>query len=223
MVKTRPEVRFTTKELSKRTWADIDELFSRGNGWDFCGCMAFQRDCVIAPKELRTRAEQRPFYRAQKRSLVEERRAHGVLVYAGGEPIGWCQFGTVDELTIDPWQRRDDRTGGDGEPRWRITCFVTDKRYRRQGVAAIALRAALDAIRKRGGGVVEASPIAFCLRDPAEARVAERIVSGVGAVNAAHGTFGNVSTQGTMTMFEAEGFVPVAIHRRTHVVMRLTI
>jgi len=207
--------------LSKRTWADFDDLFSRGNGWDFCGCMAFQRDRVMAPKELRTRAEHRPLYRAQKQELVEKGRAHGVVVYADGEPIAWCQFGSVDELMIDTWPRSDNPAGDDGGVQWRITCFVTDKRYRRQGVAAIALRAVLDAIRKRGGGVVEASPIAFCLRNAAEARVAERIVPGIGTVNAAHGTFGNVSTQGTMSMFEAEGFVPLAIHRRTHVVRRL--
>ena len=53
--------------------------------------------------------------------------------------------------------------------------------------------------------------------------MAQHIVPGIGIVNAAHGTFGNVSTQGTMTMFEREGFVPVAIHRRTHVVMRLKV
>ena len=214
--------RYTTKELSKRTWADFEALFSRGNGWDFCACMAFQRDHVIAPRELRTRAETSPFYRAQKRELVERGRAHGVLVYADGEPIGWCQFGPADELTIDTWHRRGDRTA-DGEEvpaRWRITCFVTDKRHRRQGVAQRALRAALAAIEKRGGGLVEAAPIAFVRRGAAEARAAELDVPGVGIANAAHGSFGNASTAGTVSMFENEGFVPVAIHRRTHVVMR---
>lgn len=31
-----------TKELSKRTWADFERLFSQGNGWDFCWCLAYQ-------------------------------------------------------------------------------------------------------------------------------------------------------------------------------------
>jgi hypothetical protein len=39
---------------------------------------------------------------------------------------------------------------------WRITCFVVRKKYRRRGVARTALKAALAAIQKQGGGVVEA-------------------------------------------------------------------
>ena len=41
---------------------------------------------------------------------------------------------------------------------WRITCFVTAVRYRRRGVARVALRAALDAIHEGGGGLTEAYP-----------------------------------------------------------------
>ena len=42
---------------------------------------------------------------------------------------------------------------------WRITCFVVDKQHRRRGVASVALKAALEAIRKKGGGLVEAYPV----------------------------------------------------------------
>jgi hypothetical protein len=42
---------------------------------------------------------------------------------------------------------------------WRITCFCTRKDFARRGIAGVALRAALAAIRRRGGGVVEAFPI----------------------------------------------------------------
>jgi hypothetical protein len=31
-----------TKELSKRTWPDYVRFFSQGNGWDHCGCTAYQ-------------------------------------------------------------------------------------------------------------------------------------------------------------------------------------
>ena len=81
----------------------------------------------------------------------------------------------------------------------------------------------MDAIRKRGGGVVEATPIVFFVGDAAAARAAERMVRGAGIVNAAHGSFGNVSYRGTLSMFEDAGFEPVAIHRRTHVVMRVRV
>lgn len=211
---------YTTKELSRRTWPDFEEFFSRGNGWDHCGCMAFQRDRIVAPQSLRTRRETQPFHREQKNALVDGRRAHGVLVYDEGRPIGWCQFGTVDELTIGTWRNRDDAPHEQDRADWRITCFVTDKRYRRRGVAQVALRAALAAIRRRGGGVVEATPIAAFHPDAAVARVLLIPIAGVGVVRASHGTFGNLSTSGTASMFEREGFEPVAIYRETRVVMR---
>ena len=71
---------------------------------------------------------------------------------------------------------------------WRITCFVVDKQYRKRGVASAALKAALEGIRNKGGGLVEAYPITQW--EPS--------------------TFGNVSTHGTVSMFEKEGFKAVA-------------
>jgi hypothetical protein len=46
---------------------------------------------------------------------------------------------------------------GDGVM-WRVTCFVTVVARRRCGVAGLALRGAIEAIRSRGGGLIEAYP-----------------------------------------------------------------
>lgn len=43
-------------------------------------------------------------------------------------------------------------------PDWRITCFLVDKEYRGQGVALVALDAAMRLIGELGGGVVESYP-----------------------------------------------------------------
>jgi GNAT superfamily N-acetyltransferase len=69
----------------------------------------------------------------------------------------WCQFGPPDELPRIKNHReyRDSRTV---LPDWRITCFFTDKAYRRQGVTSAALDAALDQIARLGGGTVESYP-----------------------------------------------------------------
>lgn len=222
-------MRFTTKELSRRTWADFEDLFSRGNGWDHCACMAFQRDRLAAlPQSALTTANRRPptrrevapYHRAEKKQLVDRGRAHGILVYDRVVAVGWCQFGTTDELTVGTWRQREDAQPDDVRADWRITCFVTDKRYRRRGIAQVALRAALAAIRRRGGGVVEATPIAGWHRDASVARTIEIPVAGIGVVRAVHGTFGNVSTPGIVSMFEREGFRPVGTYRDKRVVMR---
>lgn len=139
-----------------------------------------------------------------KRALLDEGRAHGILVYADDEPVGWCRYGTSDELL--------GRTGApeQDERVWRITCFVVDRRHRRKGVAALALRAALESIRRRGGGLVEAFPVA-CWTGGRDGSNTPVDIPGVGRVGPAWGGFGNVSTSGVMSMFEKEGFVPVAL------------
>ncbi len=125
-----------------------------------------------------------------KKRLVDQGLAHGVLVYAHGEPVGWCQYGPREELPrIDNYRKYQGLVPERGTERlWRITCFVVDKKVRRRRIARAALRAALYAIRKKGGGLVEAYPI---IRWKAE-------------------TFGNVSTHGTVSMFEKEGFRIIA-------------
>jgi len=146
---------YETKELSEQTWPDFEKLFSQGNGWDFCWCMAFQRVRHTSRKEFRTRAEVSVPNHQAKKQLVDQGRAHGILVYAQGEPVGWCQYGSSDELY---GRRQPELTSAENRARvWRVTRFVVAKKHRRKGVAGLALRAALEAIRNKGGGLVEAS------------------------------------------------------------------
>jgi GNAT superfamily N-acetyltransferase len=204
MASQAPE--YKTRELSKKTWPDFERLFSQGNGWDFCWCMHFHRSRLSPGSDKLRRTERSVRNRRDKKELVELGRSHGILVYAEGEPIGWCQYGLSEELPRIDESRHYRRLESDGTKKlWRITCFVVDKRYRRQGVAGVALKAALEAIRKKGGGLVEAYPVA-------QWRL---------------GTFGNQSTNGTATMFEKVGFTIVApfgrtIHR-TNVLMRANV
>jgi len=59
--------------------------------------------------------------------------------------VGWCEYGTPQELpNIN--HRKEYEQGLDRLPDYRLTCFFIDRRYRRQGVSAVALRGALDLI-----------------------------------------------------------------------------
>jgi GNAT superfamily N-acetyltransferase len=126
----------------------------------------------------------------EKRELVESGCAHGILVYANGEPVGWCQYGPREELPrIDSTRKyRGLAPEGGAERLWRITFFAVLKKWRKRGVAGAALKAALEAIKKKGGGLVEAYPIT---RWESYA-------------------FGNESTHGTASMFKKAGFNVVA-------------
>lgn len=154
----RPVVH-STRELSPATWDDFERLFRPGTGWAFCACMLYQRGRHLKGEEFRTRAASRLENQRQKHELVVAGRAHGILVYDDGEPVGWCQFGPADELPL-PGADRVDRRIPPLEPDvdWRITCFVTAVRHRRRGVAAAALDGVLGAIAAAGGGLVEGYP-----------------------------------------------------------------
>ena len=204
---------YTTKELRVSTWPDFQKLFSQGNGWDFCWCMHFQRPCTLPKNQWRpTRLERGARNRREKKQLVEKGQAHGILVYANGEPVGWCQYGLQVELPRIDGSRSYRALQLKSTPGrlWRITCFVTDKKYRRHGVASAALRAALESIRKKGGGVVEAYPI-IPWEELCRARVQR-----CGYAPA----FGNESTHGALSMFEKQGFKVVGPCGMNNLVVR---
>jgi GNAT superfamily N-acetyltransferase len=200
--------RYATKELSIKNWPDFEKLFSQGSGWDHCQCMHFHRPCSLPKnKQLRTRAERAVRNRREKRELVDIGRSHGILIYDNGEPVGWCQYGPEEELPrIDNSRKYRGLAPAAGTQKlWRITCFAVLKNYRKRGVATAALKAALESIKKKGGGLVEAYPI-----DRWETRA-----------------FGNESTHGTASMFKQAGFKLVAPLGRTifssSVLMRRTV
>lgn len=95
--------------------------------------------------------------RKAKECLVREGRAHASLVFDGTVCIGWCQFGSPQELPRIHNQRAYQAT--DPElPDWRITCFFSGKGYRGKGVAYAALEGAIAQIKDLGGGRVEGYP-----------------------------------------------------------------
>jgi ribosomal protein S18 acetylase RimI-like enzyme len=211
---------YSTKELSLKTWPDFEDLFSRGNGWDFCACMLNPRGHHLPPSRFPDRAAMKVRNLADMHDLVGGDQSHGILVYSDGRPIGWCQFGTVDELPR--WTKKlGQEPQRAGSPKaWRITCFVTDKEHRRVGVARRALRAALEAIRQRGGGVVEAYPLVWELDDQVSELFPEEPQTSANWFRA-RDRGGNVpgANGGGLAMFLEEGFaaveaIPAGPHER---------
>jgi len=158
--------RFTAKELSMKTWPDLETLFKKpgiGDAW-WCWCTFHHVSSLslIENEPPRARAERAVRNHREMEKLVETGESHGIIVYSKeGEPIGWCQYGSSEELPRLDHSRNYKGAPPSDETKklWRITCFVIDRNYRRQGLATFALKAALDAITKEGGGIVEAIPV----------------------------------------------------------------
>ena len=183
---------YVTRELSVDTWPDFERLFRTHACW----CMTYHRSRALTESErLHSRARSAARNRRQKKRLVETGLSHGILVYDGAEPVGWCSYGLATELPrIDSYRNYKKIVLADNARFWRITCFVVHHRHRRRGIARTALRAALEAIRRKGGGLVEAFPM---------------LRWGAGS-----------DWFGTASMFTKEGFKVFAPFGRTNVVMR---
>ena len=178
---------FDVRALDAGTWEDFASLVERHGGvWGGCWCMPFH--C----KDMNEARAEWP-YREAKEKRVKEGRTHAALVYDGDKCVGWCQFGPTDELPGIKLKKAY-QEGLAQMPDWRITCFFVDKEYRKRGVAVAALKGALEEISKLGGGTVESYP----------EDVEGRKVSGSFLYN------------GTVAMFEREGFSRVRPLGKTH-------
>lgn len=142
---------YTVKPLSADTWDAYARLVEKHNGvWGGCWCTWFHT--MPAEKEREAGAN-----RALKERLVKEGHAHAALVFDGEQVIGWCQFGSPEELPNIHHRKEYEKTL-DIRPDYRLTCFFVDRDYRRKGVAGVALQGALDLIAQAGGGIVEGYP-----------------------------------------------------------------
>ncbi len=145
-------------ELDSERWKDFEVLFRKYHGVQAgCWCMFYHREGPTGPLDSTVRQEAN---RRDHRSLLLAGHAHGILVYRENQPVGWCQFGRREDLPrIEHGRKYVAMAGILGMPAaWRITCFFVDRPARRSGIARFALHAALDAIRRHGGGIVEAYP-----------------------------------------------------------------
>ena len=145
---------YVVKPLGPETWDAFARLAERHNGvWNGCWCTWFH----ASPAERGGQERTAETNRALKERLVNEGRAHAALVFDGAEAVAWCEFGSPAELpNIN--HRKEYEASVDRLPDYRLTCFFVDKKYRRQGLADVALGGALDLIAEAGGGVVEAYP-----------------------------------------------------------------
>jgi hypothetical protein len=188
------EPAYVVRPLTSETWDAFADLAARHNGvWNGCWCTWFHPACA----ERGVTAEGN---RLIKERLVREGIAHAALVFSGELAVGWCEYGTPEELPRI-YHRKEYDAGLDRLPDYRLTCFFVDRHHRREGVAAVALRGALDLIAEAGGGVVEGYP-----QDTAGKRISASFLY-----------------NGTRSMFEEAGFTYERAKGKNHCVMRTTV
>ncbi|GAA2021706.1 GNAT family N-acetyltransferase [Agromyces tropicus] len=126
----------------------------------------------------------------------------GLLAYDGDTPVGWCAVEPRSELPRLPFSQvasvspEDDF---DDAEVWAVSCFVVPRAFRRRGVGAALAAAAVDTAREHGARVLEAYAVDPTARSKPPA--ADLF-------------------PGTVSMFEAVGFVEVARPKPHRVVMQ---
>jgi ribosomal protein S18 acetylase RimI-like enzyme len=120
---------------------------AHGTGW--CYCVAWWTP-TWEGWGARTAEENR----ALREQLFDRGEYDGYLLYANGEPVGWCQCGPRDRLTklCQQFRLAPDPAA------WAITCFVIASRLREGGLAHHLLAAVLRDLQSRGVGHVQAFP-----------------------------------------------------------------
>ena len=184
----------TIRPLDTTTWDAFARLAEKHNGvWGGCWCTWFHPDSE-------ERGQSPEGNRAYKERLVREGKAHAALVFNGDVAVAWCEYGSPEELP-SIYHRKEYEAGLEREPDYRLTCFFVDRDHRRGGVAAVALRGALDLIAAEGGGLVEGYP-----QDTQGKK-----------------TSASFLYNGTRTLFEEAGFSYDRPKGKSHCVMRKTI
>jgi GNAT superfamily N-acetyltransferase len=125
--------------------------------------------------------------------MIERSEASGVLAYAQGKVIGWCNAAPRTALAlldqIPEFAAEDPATAG------AIVCFVIAPQYRGQGVAGRLLDGASDMLRDDGFRTVYAYPPARATTDAG-------------------------SYHGKLSMYLGAGFVETGAATRRYVVVR---
>ncbi len=153
----RPEIGpLEVRDVSAERVADYQAFFDNDAfrdypAWQACYCMAPHRgaDGTDATREQNRR---------EMSDMLIEGRATALLAYAGGRPVGWCQYGETTALAaiMDSFHAGAPNLERVGS----IACFVVAAPYRGHGVARRLLEAALDRMRARGLRQAEAYPAA---------------------------------------------------------------
>jgi GNAT superfamily N-acetyltransferase len=175
-------VNIETRELTADLWSDLETLFGANGACGGCWCMHWRQQKGEDWSRLKGAANKRRF-----RHLIRDGRAHGVLAYVDGVPVGWAAFDRRrDFAKLD---RASSLACEDADKVWSLPCFFVKAGFRKQGVASALLAAAVRAARRRQAAVIEAYPV--------------RAAKFGKAIPAAF------AWTGTISMFEAAGFKPV--------------
>jgi hypothetical protein len=144
------DMRLTIRPLTPDQWPALEDLFGRRGACSGCWCMYWR---IGAAYRKRPDAANKAAFR----QIVKQGPPSGLLACDGERAVGWCQLTPRDAL---PWLDRNWRLERvDDLPVWSLSCFYVRIGYRRKGVTAALIAAALQAAQRAKAPALEAYPL----------------------------------------------------------------
>jgi GNAT superfamily N-acetyltransferase len=183
---------FDIRPATPDLWPALEDLFGPTRGaCNGCWCMYWR---IGGAYGRRPREDNR----RDLQNIVERGPPPGLLAFAGELAVGWCQLTPRTEIP----RLADKRffVAVDAAAVWSISCFYVRRGWRKKGVTAALIDAAVAAAEAGGAPVLEAYPV-----DPQKP---------IGA--------GNLYT-GLASTFRRHGFTEVARRSPARPIMRRTV
>ncbi len=141
------------RPLSKETWPDLVELFSRPGASipRGCWCMYYRKSGAEVSKDQAAKN------RRGLRSLVNRGYVPGLIGYRDGRAVGWVSLGPCEDY--EKLARSPVMKPVDDKPVWSIVCFFVDSKARGGGVTPALLDAAIEHARSQGATLLEGYPV----------------------------------------------------------------
>jgi GNAT superfamily N-acetyltransferase len=141
----------TIRPLTPALWPEFERLFGERGACGGCWCMTWRLERGEKWEDVKGAPAKR-----RMKSLVLASRAHGLLAFDGGEPVGWCALGR--RTGFARLDRAPSLACDDAARVWSIPCFFIRRDHRGRGVATALLAAAVEALENDGAEVIEGYP-----------------------------------------------------------------
>jgi GNAT superfamily N-acetyltransferase len=146
----KPPLQLRIEPLTPDLWPALEDLFGKKGACNGCWCMYWRIGAAY-------RHRSRELNRKDFEKVVHRGPPPGLLAFDDDLPVGWCQITPRDVL---PWLDRTWRVRRvDEMPVWSISCFYVRIGYRRRGVSASLIGAAVQMARHAKAPAVEAYPL----------------------------------------------------------------
>jgi GNAT superfamily N-acetyltransferase len=138
----------TVRPLTAAHWPALEAVLGP-DGARGCWCMYWR---IGRGYRERPRSQNRADFKA----VVERGPPPGLIAFDDATPVGWCHVGPRAAL---PGLAREWRLAPvDDAPVWALSCLYVRKGWRRRGINAVLIEAAIEAARAAGAPALEAYP-----------------------------------------------------------------